>query len=43
MLKIAGSHATCIPVEKRAAYERALFGAQGSGGFALLADPAVRE
>jgi hypothetical protein len=43
MLDIAGQRAGKIPVEKRAAYERALFGAQGGGGFALLADPAVRE
>jgi hypothetical protein len=43
MLDIAGNRAGGIPLEKRAAYERALFGAQGGGGFALLADPAVRE
>jgi hypothetical protein len=43
MLDIAGGRAAGIPVEKRAAYERALFGAQGGGGFALLSDPAVRE
>jgi len=43
MLDIAGGKAASIPVEKRAAYERALFGAQGGGGFAMLADPAVRE
>jgi hypothetical protein len=43
MLDIAGGKAAGIPVEKRAAYERALFGAQGGGGFALLSDPAVRE
>lgn len=43
MLDIAGGRAASIPVEKRAAYERGLFGAQGGGGFALLADPAVRE
>ena len=43
MLDIAGSRALSIPLDKRAAYERALFGAQGGGGFALLADPAVRE
>jgi hypothetical protein len=43
MLDIAGSRAAGIPVKKRAAYERGLFGAQGGGGFALLADPAVRE
>jgi hypothetical protein len=43
MLDIAGARAAAIPVEKRAAYERGLFGAQGGGGFALLADPAVHE
>ena len=43
MLDIGGQHAAAIPLEKRAAYERQLFGAQGGGGFALLADPAVRE
>jgi hypothetical protein len=43
MLDIAGARAASIPLEKRAAYERALFGAQGGGGFALLADPAVRD
>jgi hypothetical protein len=43
MLDIAGGRAASIPIEKRAAYERALFGAQGGGGFALLADPAVRQ
>lgn len=43
MLDIAGANAGRIPLTKRAAYERSLFGAQGGGGFALLADPAVRE
>lgn len=43
MLEIAGERAGNIPVEKRAAYERALFGAQGGGGFALLSDPAVLD
>ncbi|MDR6303970.1 hypothetical protein GGQ85_001669 [Nitrobacter vulgaris] len=43
MLDIAGDRAKGIPIEKRAAYERALFGAQGGGGFALLANPAVHE
>jgi hypothetical protein len=43
MLDIAGGKAVGIPIDKRAAYERSLFGAQGGGGFALLADPAVRE
>jgi hypothetical protein len=41
MLDIAGAHAAEIPLDKRAAYERALFGAQGGGGFALLSDSAV--
>lgn len=41
MLQIAGDHAAAIPLEKRASYERQLFGAQGAGGFALLSDPAV--
>jgi hypothetical protein len=43
MLDIAGNRAAGIPLDRRAAYERALFGAQGGGGFALLSDPAVRE
>jgi hypothetical protein len=43
MLDIAGGNAAKIPIERRAAIERGLFGAQGGGGFALLADPAVRE
>lgn len=43
MLDIAGEHAQRIPLTRRAAIERSLFGAQGGGGFALLADPAVRE
>jgi hypothetical protein len=43
MLNIAGDKAAGIPITKRAAYERALFGAQGGGGFALLSDPAVHE
>ena len=43
MLDIAGEHAAKIPLTERAAIERGLFGAQGGGGFALLADPAVRE
>jgi hypothetical protein len=43
MLDIASSHAAEIPLEKRAAYEKQLFGAQGFGGFALLADPAVKQ
>src|SRR5258708_9394113 len=43
MLDIAGARASAIPLERRAGLERQLFGAQGGGGFALLADPAVRE
>jgi hypothetical protein len=43
MLSIASEHAAAIPLDKRAAYEKQLFGSQGFGGFALLADPAVRE
>ena len=41
MLDIAGQHAAAIPLEKRASYERQLFGAQGGGAFALLSDSAV--
>jgi hypothetical protein len=36
MLDIAGGRAAAIPLDKRAPYERQLFGAQGGGGFALL-------
>jgi hypothetical protein len=43
MLDIGGAGAAKIPLERRAAIERSLFGAQGGGGFALLADPAVRD
>lgn len=43
MLDIASQHAAGIPLTQRAAYEKALFGAQGEGAFALLADPAVRQ
>jgi TP901 family phage tail tape measure protein len=43
MLDIAGERAQGIPLTRRAAIERSLFGAQGGGGFALLADPAVRQ
>jgi hypothetical protein len=43
MMEIAGENAAKIPVTRRAALERSLFGAQGSGAFALLADPAVKE
>jgi hypothetical protein len=43
MLGIAGPRAAAIPLDKRAAYERALFGAQGSGAFGVLSDPKVME
>lgn len=43
LLDIAGAHAANIPLEKRAAYEKQLFGLQGFGGFAMLSDPTVRE
>jgi hypothetical protein len=39
----AASYAVPIPLDKRAGYEKQLFGTQGFGGFALLADPAVRQ
>jgi hypothetical protein len=41
MLKIGHEHAAAIPLTKRAAYERQLFGAQGSGAFSLLSDNAL--
>ena len=43
MLDIGGANAQKIPLTRRAGLERQLFGAQGGGGFALLADPAARE
>jgi hypothetical protein len=43
MLDIASAHAAGIPLIKRGADENALFGKQGEGAFALLADPAVRQ
>ncbi len=43
LLDIAGTNLDKIPMAERAGVERKLFGAQGSGGLALLADPAVRE
>ena len=43
MLEIASAKAADIPMEKRAAYEKQLFGVQGYGAFALLSDPAVRQ
>jgi hypothetical protein len=44
LLEIAGSNLDkMIPLSERAGVERKLFGAQGSGGLALLTDPAVRE
>ncbi len=42
LLDIGGEHAGAIPLTQRAAIERQLFGAQGSGAFALLSDPAIR-
>lgn len=41
MLDLGGANAQKIPLTRRAGLERQLFGAQGGGGFALLA--AVRE
>jgi hypothetical protein len=43
LLDIAGEHAQHIPLERRLVLERSLFGAQGGGAFAVLADPKVRE
>jgi hypothetical protein len=43
MLRIGHEHAAAIPLTKRAAYERQLFGAQGSGAFSLLADDAAYD
>lgn len=43
LLGIAGDHASGIPLTKRAAYEKQVFGSQGFGGFALLSDPAVKQ
>jgi len=43
MMDLASANAKNIPMDRRAADEYALFGAQGGGGFALLSDPAVRE
>jgi hypothetical protein len=43
MLETAGANLDKIPMVERAGLERKLFGAQGSGGLALLSDPAVRE
>lgn len=43
MLDIAGTNIEKIPMAERAGVERKLFGAQGSGGLALLTDPAVHE
>ena len=43
MLSIAGDNAAKIPLIERAGYEKQLFGTQGFGGFALLADPAVKQ
>jgi len=43
MIDIASEHAAKIPLTERAGLERQLFGAQGSGAFATLANPAIRE
>ena len=43
MISIAGDNASKIPLTERARYEKQLFGTQGFGGFALLADPAVKQ
>jgi hypothetical protein len=43
MLDIGGAGAAKIPLTRRAGLERQLFGAQGSGAFAVLADPKVHE
>ncbi|WP_407146234.1 hypothetical protein [Bradyrhizobium sp. ORS 86] len=43
LLETAGTNLEKIPLAERAGVERKLFGAQGSGGLALLTDPAVRE
>jgi hypothetical protein len=43
LTEIAGANAGKIPLTERAGIERQLFGAQGSGAFALLTDPAVRQ
>ena len=43
LLKIASDNAARIPMEKRASFERQLFGAQGSGALAVLSEPAVRQ
>lgn len=41
MLQIAGKNASGISLVKRGAYEKALFGTQGFGAFAVLSDPKV--
>lgn len=43
MLDIAGTNLEKIPLTERAGVERKLFGAQGSGGLALLSDKAVHD
>ncbi|WP_315792231.1 MULTISPECIES: hypothetical protein [unclassified Bradyrhizobium] len=43
LLHLAGTNLDKIPLSERAGVERKLFGAQGSGGLALLTDPAVRQ
>jgi hypothetical protein len=42
-LEIAGPIAAAMPPEERLTGERGLFGAQGAGGFSILADPKVLE
>ena len=41
MLAISAQHIQAIPVTERASIERQLFGAQGSGALAVLADPRI--
>src|SRR6185312_3271152 len=43
MLAIAGPKGASLPLETRSAYEAQLFGKQGFGAFALLADPKVQQ
>jgi hypothetical protein len=43
MMRIAREHAAAMTPAQRTANERAVFGAQGSGAFSILSDPAVTE
>jgi hypothetical protein len=43
MLDIAGANAEKLPLARRAGLEQSLFGTQGAGAFAVLADPKMRE